>query len=87
MIEYRDGNFGAMAPAKDVIDLLNKIDLQEVKAVHFGTASELSAVRENKIHGLDEVKDRLTEIERQLKPGSIKIFQIDDLEKMAVEGK
>jgi hypothetical protein len=87
MIEYTDGQFGAIAPAQDVLKHLleqSYDDLAKVKAVHIGTPLELQSMREGRteVQGMNE---RLAELEkeiRQLRPqGPIKVYTMEDLPK------
>ena len=90
MIEYTDGQFGAIAPAKDVIDML-KMKFQqlhsqslaeEIKAVHFGTPEELMKIRDGKVD-YTSIRNEIDEMKREmeaLKPkGAVKVYQIDDI--------
>lgn len=91
MIEYTDGNFGVIAPAKDIMEHLYKKHynkcLDDIKAVHFGTASELDLIRNNKVN-MDSLQERLSELERQvetLKPsGKVKVYSIEDIPKVMI---
>jgi hypothetical protein len=79
MIEYTNGQFGAMAPARDIVDsLLSRSNLDEIKAVHFGSPMELQNIRSNKSN-IDSIAERISEVEKELKTlrpqeGLIKIY-------------
>ena len=77
MIEYRDGSFGNIVPSQDIIDALKNeiVPLGEIRAVHFGTVPELNEIAQNKAQGIEELRQRMAEVERQLKPGAIRIYQ------------
>lgn len=84
MIEYTNGQFGCIAPAKQIIeDLLAKFpNLDEVRAVHFGTPNELSDIRQNKLN-VNDIHERISELEREVKSlhptGMIKVYHPDDI--------
>lgn len=85
MIEYTDGRFGSIAPAKDILELLQKMPtLDDVKAVHLGTQHELQNIRDNKLN-VDSIRNELDELKREmatLKPKSpIKIYDLEDIPK------
>jgi hypothetical protein len=89
MIEYENGQFGSIAPAKDIIELLKGYAkdlkaLEQVRAVHFGTPEGLQKIREGKVDyasiraDMDEMKREL----ETLKPkGAVKVFQLEDIPK------
>jgi len=78
MQEYRDGSFGDIMEADKFKELLgNPEELKKTKAIHFGTVSELEALR-NKVKVLedakcDSVKNYLFRIEKKLNRIMIKL--------------
>jgi uncharacterized protein Yka (UPF0111/DUF47 family) len=84
MIEYTNGQFGAIHPATELMEhMRTKMDeLDEIRAIHFGTPAELQEVRLNR-SGIVEVNERLSSIERELdslKPkGLVKVYQPEDI--------
>ena len=91
MIEYTNGQFGAIAPARDVFKLIQEMhDLSEIKAVHIGTPYELSEIRQGKIE-ISGMHERLAEIEKeitQLRPkGAVKIYSMNDMPAQGESGE
>jgi len=66
LIEYTNGQFGTIAPVKDIFDFLyEKSDFEGIKAVHIGEVEELQRIRQNKV-STEALCDRLDELEREL---------------------
>lgn len=85
MIEYKDGQFGTIAPSEAVLELLQKAPLENIKAVHFGTYKELMGIRLNK-ENFHDLHLRMEELERTLEAmqpkGMVKVFQMEDVPKV-----
>lgn len=80
MQEFRDGTFGSIAPAKELLEMLAKSEISpELKAVHFGTTDELAAIRAKEQASVETLSAKVAELERRMKPGAIQIFQPEDV--------
>ena len=68
MLEYPDGNFGEITTGKEAFDKALELFQhgQSVKAIHFGTAEELEAKKEEK--SLEEKFSELVSRVRKLEP-------------------
>ena len=86
MIEYKDGEFGSISPAKDIIEMLHQHPeiVNDVKAVHIGSVHDLQMIRQGKTN-YDYLANQVEELKRELetlKPkGQIKIYDLDDIPK------
>ena len=74
MIEDRDGSFGAIRPAQEIIDQLKELGAgitDEMRAVHFETPEELAKKRQEHLEtivrqGFDDLGLKYIELERKL---------------------
>lgn len=83
MIEYTNGQFGTIAPAKEILEMLQKLPtLDEIKAIHIGTASELQEIRLGS-KSVDTLSERIAELEKEMRRilpiGRVKVFQMEDI--------
>lgn len=67
MQEFRDGSFGPIRPAEELLEFLtNAQEIERTKALHFGTQQELEEIKNQK-----SVEQRLAKLEEDfenLKP-------------------
>lgn len=85
MIEYNDGRFGSISPAKDILEMLHTTQkFEDIKAVHMGTVKELMDIRLGR-HETNSILQELDEIKKQLEvlqpKGPIKIYDLEDIPK------
>lgn len=89
MLEMRDGSFGNIKPIQDLLSeltLMPHTELANIRSMHIGTESELQALRsaplsrrmspvETTSSELEELKERIADLEMRVKPGMVHIYQ------------
>ena len=68
MIEYRDGNFGAIKELHEILSDVARIPPELLRAVHIGTAKELQGHKtiEQRLAALEEEKNARERVDRAL---------------------
>lgn len=73
MQEFRDGSFGAIEPAREILDRLSAGIPADMKSVHFGTPEDLELVKKDANTRLDVqgILNKIGELESRINEATI----------------